>query len=60
MFGSRWEIAFDFDSAIILFPFQISAEYVMPSKKRKKIKGTKKEKTKNYIILFVSYISISV
>ena len=32
MRGSKWKIAFDFEWAMLVFPFQISAAHVMPKK----------------------------
>ena len=49
MFGSRWKIAFDFECAIIAFPFRISAKYFMPKEKEKsKKEQTKKRRQKLY------------
>ena len=49
MCDSKWKIEFVIEWAIIVFPFQISAECFMPKEKRKNIKGRKRKEDKNDI-----------
>ena len=46
MCESKWKIAFDFEWAIIAFPFQISAAHFMPKKMQNRIR---KKEDKNHI-----------